>query len=280
MKINTYHKNPSAFFPLRTILYAWALTGLLVLSGCIIADIDGDDDFGRTDFVAHASFSFKVDITSQTRIRLEAINGNVKISGRADAASVTVSGERQVGSHSQSDAERHLDNLQVEVEDRGDEIVIRTIQPKNNQGRNYVVDYTITLPVDLEVAAGLVNGNLTVETIDNVVSVHTVNGNVDLREITGSASVELINGNIDSEVFLPLEGTIVLATTNGNIALGIPLSTSAALTARVTNGAINLSNLNLQNPDLTNLSLTGTLGDGDGSIELRTVNGNIGVNGF
>ena len=129
-------------------------------------------------------------------------------------------------------AERYLDDLQVEVEDRGDEIVIRTIQPDHNQGRNYVVEYTITLPVDLKVAAGLVNGNLTVETIDNVVSVHTVNGNVNLREITGNATVELINGNIDSEVFLPLDGTIDLATTNGNITLSIPHATSAALTAR------------------------------------------------
>ena len=280
MHFNTYPKRVGAFPLVRTMLSAWALAGLLVLSGCIIADIDDDDGFGRTDFVARASFSFEVDVTNQKRIRVEAINGNVEISGRGDAASVMVSGERQVGSHSHADAERHLDDLQVEVEDLGDEIVIRTIQPRDHQGRNYVVDYTITLPVDLDVLAGLINGNVSVTNIDALVSVNNVNGNIRLRNITGSTSVILTNGNIDGEVFLPLDGTIDLTTTNGNITLEIPNSTSAALTARVTNGAISLSNLDLQDAESTNRSLAGTLGDGEGSIELQTVNGNIGVHGF
>lgn len=278
MTINKYPKH-HGFSPARTLLYAWALAGLLALSGCIIADID-DDDFGRNDFVAHASFSFKVDVTHQTRIRVEAVNGDVEIRGRADAASVSVSGERRVGARNRADAERHLDDLHVDVVDLGDEIVIRTIQPRRDEGRTYVVDYTITLPVGLDVVSELVNGNTTVEAIDGRVAVHTVNGNVLLRDLGGSASVELTNGNIDSEVFLPPDGTIDQTTTNGNIRLDIPQSTSASLTARVTNGSIDLENLDLHDPDRTNRSLTGMLGEGEGSIELRTVNGNIAVNGF
>jgi len=281
MNFNMYPERGGAFALVRTMLSAWALAGLLVLSGCIIADIDDDDDgFGGTEFVARASFSFEVDVTNQKRIRVEAINGHVEISGRGDAASVRVSGERQVGSHSHADAERYLDDLQVEVEDLGDEIVIRTIQPRDQQGRNYVVDYTITLPVDLDVLAGLINGNVSVTNIDALVSVNTVNGNIRLRNITGSTSVILINGNIDSEVFLPLDGTIDLIITNGNITLEIPELTSAEFNARVTNGAISLSNLDLQDAESTNRSLAGTLGDGEGSIALQTVNGNIGVHGF
>ena len=127
---------------------------------------------------------------------------------------------------------------------------------------------------------GLINGNVSVANIDALVSVNNVTGNIRLRNITGSASVILTNGNIDGEVFLPSDGTIDLTTTNGNIALEIPNSTSAGFTARVTNGAISLSNLDLQDVESTNRSLAGTLGDGEGSIELQTINGNIGVHGF
>ena len=280
MIFDTYPERGSAFSVIRTIFSIWALAGLLVLSGCIVADIDDDDDFGRTDSRATAPFSFDVEVTNQTSIRLEAINGNVEISGRSDATSVTVSGERQVHSHRASDARRRLDDLQVEVEDLGDEIVIRTIQPRDTDGRNYVVNYTITLPVDLDVAAGLVNGNLSVAAIDGFTSINTINGNVTLRDIAGSASVVLTNGNIESEVFLSTDGVIELTTTNGNISLEIPQSTSAALQARVTNGAISLSNLDLSDAESTNRSLSGTLGEGEGAIDLQTVNGNIDVHGF
>ena len=280
MKFDTYANRGGAFPLARTMLSAWALAGLLLLSGCIIADIDDDDDFGRTDFVARADFSLEVDVTNEIRIRLEAINGNVEIIGQRDATSVKASGEQSVGSHSRADAERRLDNLFVEVEDLGDEIVIRTVQPRDTQGRNYTVNYTITLPVDLDVVTELINGNVTVDNIDASVSVINVNGNVHLRDVTGSATVLLTNGNIDSEVFLPIDGIVELTTTNGNITLEIPQSTSASLNARVTNGAISLSNLDLSDAESTNRSLTGMLGEGDGSIDLRTVNGNIGVSGF
>lgn len=274
--------NAGVFSLFRNVMRsAWALFGLLFFTGCIIADLDGDGDiFGNNDVIARQPFAIDVGVTTQVRLRLEAVNGNVEIIGRAGAARVTVSGEKLVGSNSRTDAERRLDDLDVRVEERPDEIVIRTLQPQNTQGRTYTVDYKITLPADLAVAVGLINGNVTVERIDNNVLVDNANGNVRLRDIAGNASVLLINGNIDSEVFMPPGGAIELVTTNGNIVLDIPTPTNADFSARVTNGAITLDHLDLRDAARTNQSLTGTLGNGNGTIELRTVNGNISVNGF
>ncbi len=275
------HRSASAFMLFRNIMLpAWALVGLLFFTGCIIADLDDDDDFGNNDVVARETFSIDVGVTTQISLRLEAINGNVQIFGRADAAKVTVGGEKQVGSNSIRDAEEHLADLEVLVDERTDEIIIRTLQPHNTQGRNYTVNYTITLPADLLVVAGLINGNVAVTGIDNDVLVENTNGNVSLLDITGNASVLLINGNIESEVDMPLSGAIGLATTNGNILLDIPPTTTADFSARVTNGAIALDHLDLNDLVRTNQSLTGMLNDGDGTIELRTLNGNITVNGF
>ena len=264
----------------NSTLALWALIGLFCFTGCIIADLDDDDDFGNNDVVAREAFSIDVDVTTQFRLRFEGINGNVDILGRSDAAAVRVTGEKKVGSNTRQDAQRRLNDIEIVVNERLDEIVIGTLQPDNTQGRNYVVDYTITLPVDLAVAAILLNGNIIVAGIDNDVVVNAINGNVRLEAIVGNALVNLTNGNIDSEVVMPLTGSIEQATTNGNITLAIPTTTSADFSARVTNGNIALDNLDLSDAVRTNQSLIGKLGDGDGTIELRTVNGNISMRGF
>jgi DUF4097 and DUF4098 domain-containing protein YvlB len=92
--------------------------------------------------------------------------------------------------------------------------------------------------------------------------------------------VDLINGDIDGKVTLPLDGTIHMGITNGSIDLDIPQNTSAEFTAGVTNGSISVSNLELRNRVETSKSLTGTLGDGRGTISLNTTNGNIMVTEF
>ncbi len=266
---------------IQVLLYLarWAFVGLLFVTGCDSTDTDIRIDDGPRKFAAREAFSFEVAVEHQSRIRLEAINGNVDIEGRSGARSVIVTGERLVESASLRDAEDHLDEIAVQIRDLGDEVFVRTVQPRNSAGRNYVVHYTITVPKDLEVDVKHFNGNIAVETIENRVSVENANGNVRLGRINGSATVRLINGFIDSDVTMPRDGAITLTTSNGNIDLAIPTSTSATLAASVLNGVIRTSNLTLADRSDSPRSLDGTLGDGEGAIELRTLNGIISVTG-
>ena len=275
--MNTYHDAPST----RTSTFSlWALAGLLLLSGCDITDADDFDDGGNTDSWATAPFFFEVNISNQIRIGIVGVNGTVDIVGQDGATTVSIRGERRVGSDSVQDAKRHLDELEVQVTDLGDEVLVRTDQPRNTGGRDYVVDYTIALPSDLIVDVALVNGEITIDAIENTVRVDNVNGNVQLTNIVGNAHVTLVNGNIESDVVLPMNGEIDQSTTNGNIILSIPSATSADFSAAVTNGAISTSNLLLSNQVQTPRSLEGMLGSGEGDIALRTVNGAINVHGF
>ena len=258
----------------------WAFLGLLILTGCdSTTETDVHIDGGSRRFEARETFSFEVDVAQQSRFRLEAINGNVKIDGRPGIGSVTITGERIVESSSRSDAEDHLDDLAVQVRDFANEVVVRTIQPRTSHHRNYVIHYTITVPQDLGLEVTHVNGNLDVDTIENTVSVIHANGNVNLTNIVGSAMVKVVNGFINGDVTMPRDGTIEMSTSNGNIDLAIPASTSATLSASVLNGRIQTSNLALEDQDDSPRSLDGTLGDGDGTIELKTLNGNINVAG-
>ncbi len=108
--------------------------------------LDPGDGVDNTDSVATADFSFTVAVGSQTRVRVEGINGNITVTGVSQAGSFVVRGERRVGSESVQDAAAHLDELQVEVNDMGDELVVQTVQPENTGGRNYVVNYETPAP--------------------------------------------------------------------------------------------------------------------------------------
>ena len=235
----------------------------------------------KAEFIVDGSFSESVPVAGHRRIRLDAVNGEIAITGKPGATSVTVTAELQVGSNaSRLDAETGLNQLGVLVVEGSDEIFVQTRQPKTMDGRKYVVNYTVTVPSHLAVDVTQDNGHVTVMDIESSLFVEVANGNVYLSDIFGFATVSVDDGSINGTVTLPPGGEIILSTVNGDIDLRIPASTSAELSALVEFGAITWNNLDLLNAVHTIQSLTGTLGDGTGLIDLDTRNGNIDVTGF
>ncbi len=235
----------------------------------------------RAKFIVDRNISESVPVAGLSRIRIDAVNGEIVITGKPGATSVTVTAELQVGSNvSRLDAETGLNQLGVLVADVSDEIFVQTLQPNTMDGRQYVVNYNIIVPSHLAVDVTQVNGHVTVLDIESSLIVEVVNGNVYLSDIFGVATVRVDDGSIDGTVTLSPGGEIMLSTVNGDIDLRIPTSTSAELTALAGFGGITWDNLDLLSAVHTNASLTGTLGDGTGLIVLDTRNGNIDMTGF
>ncbi|MFQ5605474.1 MAG: DUF4097 domain-containing protein [bacterium] len=261
------------------VLRDWLIFAMvLALSACVINTFD--EDVQNIDFTAEASFSEEQPVAQLKRLVLEGINGPVEINGRAGATAVKIWGERRVNSESQADAEAHLSELKVEITPTAEEFLVKTVQPQNNQGRSYVVNYHVTLPLDMEVAITNINGAVQIDSLSADVEVNNINGQVWLNDIFASVEVDLVNGQIFSKVFLPLNGQIELTTVNGQIDLRIPQTTSAELSARLSNGVIKLSNLNPQQVESSKTFFRDKLRDGQGRIDLRTVNGSIQISGF
>jgi hypothetical protein len=216
----------------------------------------------NTQSVARESFSYQLGAMAHSGLTLEGVNGTVNIVGSSGAATVEITGERLVKSETTEDARRHLEKLEVRIEDLGSEFWVRTVQPENSNGPSYVVNYTITLPKKWSVV------------------VSELNGDVSLKSIHGSAYVDLLNGRIEGDLVLPTDGEIDMKTMNGGIDLRIPARTSAEFSADVMNGSINVANLDLHHTVKDRNSLRGTLGDGRGRVSLRTTNGRIDVRGF
>lgn len=255
----------------------------IFIASCILQFRCGDNPVNSVDsndFIAEDDFVFRMDVVGQTSLRMEGISGSITIVGRADCDSVIIAGTMKVGSESYEDAEEHLQYLDVEVEERTGEFIVRTIQPRNSKGRSYVVDYSVILPESFSMLVSNVNGCVTIDSTAGNIVVENVNGQIYLNGITGNANASLVNGIISGTMYLPLDGNITLSNVNGGIVLNIPQTTSSEFEANVTNGMISVFDLDLENEVITNRTVRGTLGDGEGDINISTVNGNIVAQGF
>lgn len=256
---------------------------LVFFLSCIIwlgCEDDSNPINNDSDFAAEEPFFFAIEVTDQVRLNLEGVAGTIDITGVPQCNSVVITGKRRVESNSTQDAEERLQELQVQVRDLTNEISVKTIQPSDTEGRNYIVNYAISLPANFEVQVVDVSGNVTVNAIQNVVRVNSVSGNVKLNQIFGNAFVESVSGSITSEITLTADGTVKMQAVSGHIGLDVPANTSATFSATVVSGQISVSNLTLENVVNTPTSLQGTCGDGNGTIILNTVSGNISISGF
>lgn len=255
----------------RHAALALGVVTLVWLAGC------DDDGTGPSDERAEQDFSFDIDASAVSRLRVEGINGGIAITGSATATSVIVQGVREVRG---PNARSHLAELQVATQQVGDEVVVRTTQPSPRGNRQYTVDYEIVIPRRLAVSVLNANGGIAVASVANDVSVANANGGIVLDDIVGDVLVQLGNGAVEADVTLPLDGTLEMGVGNGEIDLRIPRSTSALFSASVGTGMITLANLTLEDVVSTPATLSGRLGTGRGAIDLTLGNGTITVTGF
>lgn len=256
-----------------------SLAVLLLALALPVGGCDGDGT-GPLQFVAEEDFSFVLDATGKVRLNVEAVSGTITITGVAGGNELRVDGYKQVWSSSQADADAYLDSLTARADEQLNEFLVSTEQPEEDGTRAYLVFYEIELPDDIEVVIASANSEIGVASLKNDIVIASGNGDIAMAGIEASVVVVPGNGDIEAEVTLPLDGTIAMAVGDGDITLAIPQSTSAEFSAEVGNGSIMVMNLTLQNEVSTGSTTTGTLGSGQGTIELNAGNGIISVIGF
>jgi hypothetical protein len=233
-----------------SVLALVILFALLLSFGCADVVVDPEinpidpGSINDTKFKARESFSYNVDLSTQNTLKVVGINGEVNVESVQGVNQVTVSGEKIVSSDTYQDAYSHLKDITIEINESTNELLVKTLQPQFLEGRSYQVNYTISVPSHLNVV--VYNGN----------------------------------GKISGRLSVPTNGTVDMRLQNGSIEVDIPHNTSAEFSASLVNGSISLQNLTLHNRVATSKSLQGRLGDGQGTITLRTINGNIDVSGF
>lgn len=263
---------------IKAIFLFSAAAFLLLLTTCSDENIFGNSVV-NTNFIQTETFSFNSEISGQSKLVVNAVNGTIQI-GLSDDSEIYISGTKKVASESEQDAAAYLDKLRVIYEPSGDEIFLSTQQPADNNGRNLSVDYYIQVPDSFAVDINELNGEVTLDNIQGDAHIELLNGKLELNNIAGSLEAKINNGNAIGSLNLPIGGACLIEIINGTIDLDIPAVTSASFQAAITNGTISVNNLAMQNTVSSQNLVSGTLNAGQGHIGLKVVNGIIQVNGF
>ena len=209
-------------------------------------------------------FSDEATVREEIRtIQLVDSSGSVTVRGDDDTTEVTV--ERTVSYRGErpSDETHEVDGDTLEL---------------HGCGRRCSVDYTVEVPVGVEVRGSTANGRIELSAVGEV-EVQTSNGRIELEEVTGSVDAETSNGRI---IGRDLNGAGVRVTTS-NGAIELELGEPQDVEARTSNGSITLevpSDSYQVSTETSNGSTDIEVpNDADGrfSLDMRTSNGSITV---
>jgi hypothetical protein len=259
-------------------LLAIVALAVVILNGC--CSLDPNDGVENTDYSAKATFALQVGTQDKSKIHVEGVTGNIKIVGTAADQTCTISGVREVRSDSDADAKEHLQELEVRLTETDNEILVETIQPDKSDGRTYTVHYEIKCPASLAVEIDNVTGEVEVQSLTNTVNIDLVNGNVTTQDINANLLVDVTNGYVDSEMVLPAGGSSHIKSVNGVIKIKIPQTTSAELSANVTNGRVIVTDLQMNYLNNSPKNVRGILNGGNGHIDVSATNGDIQIQGL
>ena len=138
------------------------------------------------------------------------------------------------------------------------------------------VEWTVRLPAGVKLDVRDVDGTVLIKGATSDVLVHTVNGSIDAS--TGSGAVELKAVNGDVTVTMSGAPTrLTLKTVNGSATATLPKDLSATVALSSVRGAIGSDFAVTTSGTLSKRRLEGTIGNGGIPIELKTVNGSVGV---
>lgn len=209
------------------------------------------------------------------RVSCTSHNGAIKVRGVPGKATVDVTAKLTAYAKSDGEARELVERLDVEVARRGDELVVRGVEPSSMPwGTGASFAFTIEAPAEL--ALRLVTHNGAVESTGSAgdLSVVTHNGGVRVRGAASSIDLTTHNGAID----LACEGSGALngsATAhNGSVEVDLG-ARSTKLDAATRNGRMDATGVRVESGGKH--ELRAVAGDGAGALRVRTHNGSVRV---
>lgn len=218
-------------------------------------------------------------ITSDGRIELDNINGDVRISSW-DRNEVKVDAVKY------ADTKERLDEAKIEVESGKDYVEIRTKYPGHDNSWNWgshnnpaSVEYTLTVPRTARLdEIKLINGSLDVAGMSGEVRASCINGRLEAHDLSGRAALSTINGRLEARFAQLASQSVELNSVNGSLDLTIPSDSNADVEANTVSGGIqNDFGLHVNNHRFVGHDLRGEIGKGGAHIKLQNVNGRVEI---
>jgi len=177
--------------------------------GDFVGDVGGQS-FSDT---VEERFTFKG--TPQLRVRN--VSGETSITAAGAPGEIRVIARKRVTASSEDRAKRLLQNLEVRMEKRGDELVVEPHLYEQERGwldlfrgKRFRVDFEITVPSECAIESQTVSGELSIEGVRGPIEVQTVSGDVRLEDVQGPLRLKSVSGDVDCRSYVGhLEGNTV-----------------------------------------------------------------------
>lgn len=218
---------------------------------------------------------------------LDNVNGGIEIEGW-DKNEIDVYAEIKIKAPSKSKAEKLLRKLEFKVDAEEDRVEIYAKRPRIRQvgflssifgdKSTITIRYTVKVPSRTSLDIENTNGGIGVDDVEGAFDFRTVNGGIEIRSFRGEGEAKTVNGAIHCSIeMLPTDGDLRLQTVNGGIDLRLPEGAGGSLEAKTVNGRIDLDIDLRETIRIKRSSVRGVIGDGDGAVFLKTVNGGISI---
>jgi putative adhesin len=158
---------------------------------------------------------------------------------------------------------------------------------------NREIHLAVEVPMRTKLKVSIVNGGITVDSIDSEIEINTVDGAIKLTNVGGSVVAHAVDGNITATVArVAPQAPMAFTSLNGDIDVTLPAAVKANLRLRSDQGDVftdfdvqviasasaNQTQRNGRGVRIdVNRSIYGTVNGGGPDFELRTFDGNIYV---
>ena len=177
--------------------------------GDFVSDVGGES---YSDTVEER-FSFK----GTPKLRVRNVSGETSITAAGAAGEIRVVARKRVSAGSEDRAKRLLQNLEVRMEQRGQELHIEPHLYEQERGwldlfrgKRFRVDFEITVPAECAIDAQTVSGEISIEGVRGPLEVQSVSGDVRLEDVQGPMRLKSVSGDVDCRRYVGhLEGNTV-----------------------------------------------------------------------
>lgn len=227
------------------------------------------------------------EVEEGAKLSIENVNGAIDVEGWEENR-IDITAEIRIKAPSKSKARKLFRKLRFDVDEDPKRVSIEADLPKIRQDSflgfvtgdrtSITIHYKVKVPRRTSLKLKTVNGALGVIGVEGEFDLSSVNGSVEIEAIDCHGKISTVNGSIDCAVEEFPEGNeLRLKTVNGSIRLGLPDEVPGKLEASTINGRVTLKRALMEDVRIKRRSVKGVLGEGEGLISLRTVNGRISV---
>jgi hypothetical protein len=250
-------------WPVRVV--SACTVALFALAGCSYSDF-GDGDAVRT--TIHETFSAQPNV----HLTVGNVSGDVTVLPW-NRSTIDVVAVKHAGSQAA------LRRVTVEI-DR-DQIPASDVRIATRYVHHWFgsdegsVDYTLHVPRGTSLVVNEVSGDVRANGLGGNVEVHSVSGDVTTLGVGGSLIEHSVSGDVHASMLrMDDSRNADIDTVSGEIHLALPPSASADVTARSLSGDFD-SAWSIPEEHSIGTNANGRIGRGGGSVELRSISGDI-----